>query len=218
MVRSVAWATTTVCPLASGFSSRKQSHTQPKPSAQPVNLVKKSEVKVAKPHGQGSVPVRVPLPPDEAMAAAQSRAVKLRTVLATLGEDDETCPTSRSPRAGTSHLRADQEHSVVLGPEANTSRAVSSTMQAREALSKGLAVQEEQETLLAEGEEVGCSPGERESHVIPVHCPRTRGAGSGRVQPIARDHRRFAEGVGESSLWAASTINVVRGRRGHGCR
>ena len=94
------------------------------------------------------------------------------------------------------------------------------TMQAREALSKALAVQEEQETLLARREEVGHSPGERESNAISVHCPRTRGVstGSGRVLPIARYHRRFAEGVGESSLSTASTINVVGGRRGRGCR
>ena len=46
-------------------------------------------------------------------------------------------------------------------------------MKAREALSKALAVQEEQEALFAEGEEVGSISRERESNAIPVHSRRT---------------------------------------------
>ena len=56
---------------------------------------KKPEVKT-KQHGQTSTPPRVSLSPEEAMVVARSRVVKLRTVLATLGEDDEASTTIKA--------------------------------------------------------------------------------------------------------------------------
>ena len=63
--------------------------------AQPGN-VKKSEVKAPKQFGQSSTTPRVSCSPEEVMAAARSRVVKLRSVLATLGDDDEASATIKA--------------------------------------------------------------------------------------------------------------------------
>ena len=115
-------------------------------------------------------------------------------------------PEGRGLSAGTSHLRADQEHSIVPWSEAKASRRGSP---GRHEGSKALAVQEEQEALLPEGEKRLAALQEKEKAMPPpIHSRRTCDGStrSGRVQPVARDHRWFAEGVGEFSWRANSTF------------
>ena len=108
----------------------------------------------------GVCATRVPLHPDEAMAAARSRVAKLKTVLATLAEDDETYTTiiaalqkaeaQAQERPISEQIKNTQQF---LGrKQKRVEEARQDAMKAREALSKALAVQEEQEALLAEGE------------------------------------------------------------------
>ena len=78
-----------------GRSSPANSKPGPVTQAQSGN-VKKSEVKAPKQFGQSSTTPRVSRSPQEVMAVARSRVVKLRSVLATLGDDDEASATIKA--------------------------------------------------------------------------------------------------------------------------
>ena len=122
--------------------------------------MKASNTKAAKPQSQGSVPVKVPLHPDEVMAAARSRVAKLQTVLATLGEDDETSVTIKAAlrKAETQAQERPLSEQIkntqlfVARKQKRVEEARQNTIQAREALAQALTAQEEQEALLTEGE------------------------------------------------------------------
>ena len=78
-----------------GRSSPAESKPGSSKQAQPGN-VKKSEVKAPKQFGQSSTTPRVSRSPEEVVAAARSRVVKLRSVLATLGDDDKASATIKA--------------------------------------------------------------------------------------------------------------------------
>ena len=135
-----------------GRSSPANSKPGPVKQAQSGN-VKKSEVKAPKQFGQSSTSPRVSRSPEEVMVATRSRVVKLRLVLAMLGDDDEASATIKAalqkagPGARASRFRADQEHAVVYW----SCRAGMSGIVALEALDKAVAIQQEQEAMLADG-------------------------------------------------------------------
>ena len=121
---------------------------------------KTPEVKVMKHPAQTSTPPRVSLPPEKAQDAARKRVVKLRAVLDTLGEDDETYPTIK---AALLKAEVQAQERPISEQIRNTKMFISrkqkkveqtrlETEKAKEALSRAQTEQVEQEALLADGE------------------------------------------------------------------
>ena len=110
--------------------------------------------------GQTSTPPRVSLPPEEAQDAARKRVVKLRAVLDTLGEDDETYPTIKAALQ-KAEVQA-QERPIseqiritkmfISRKQKKVEQTRLETEKAKEALSRAQTEQVEQEALLADGE------------------------------------------------------------------
>ena len=143
---SVKWDKTTPA-TKSDVSKQAQSGSGKKPGVK------------TKQHGQTSTPRRVSLSPEEALVAARSRVVKLRTALATLGEDDEASTTIKAAlqkaevqaqeRPVVEQIQSTQ--SFIARKEKRVEQARQAVVQAREALDKAVAIQQEQEALLADG-------------------------------------------------------------------
>ena len=76
--------------------SNRWTKSNPFATQKAQKTMKAPEGKAMKQPGQTSTPPRVFLPPEEAQEAARKRVVKLRAVLDTLGEDDETYPTIKA--------------------------------------------------------------------------------------------------------------------------
>ena len=93
------------------------------------------------------------------MVAARSRVVKLRTVLATLGEDDEASTTinaalQKAEAQAQERPVVEQIQSTQLfiaRKEKRVEQVRQAVVQARDALDKAVAIQQEQEALLADG-------------------------------------------------------------------
>ena len=141
-----------------GRSTPANSKPGPVKQAQPGNG-KKSEVKAPKQFGQSSTTPRVSLSPEEVMVAARSRVVKLRSVLATLGDDDKASATIKAAlhkaevqaqeRPVSEQIKSTQ---LFIGRiEKRVEQARQAVIVAREALDKALAIQQEQEAMLADG-------------------------------------------------------------------
>ena len=189
--------------------------------------VKASNTKAAKPQSQGSVPVKVPFHPDEVMAAARSRVAKLQTVLATLGEDDETFATIKAAFRKAKTQAQERPLSkqfkntqLFFCSEAEASRGGSPEHHSGQGSigESSHCTGKAGSTSYGRKEEVGRSSGKRENNAIPVHCSRTHGGSTraGRVQPYARDNRWVAKRVGESLWCTASMFNFGGRRRRHG--
>ena len=121
--------------------------------------VKKSEVKASKQYGQSSTTPRVSRSPEEVMVAARSRVVKLRSVLATLGDDDEASATIKAAlqkaevqaqeRPVSEQIKSTQ---LYIGrTEKRVEQARQAVIVAREVVDKAVAIQQEQEAMLADG-------------------------------------------------------------------
>ena len=159
-------------------AASRDSNTTEKPLKKPD--VKATNWKATKPQGQGSVPLRVPLHPDEAMAAARSRVAKLQTVLPrwerTTTHLRRSKPLSGRHRSKRRNVRADQEHSIVCCSEPEASRGGSPGHHSGQG---GIGESSHSTggagSTLGRREEVGSTSGERESNAIPVHCSRTHG-------------------------------------------
>ena len=121
---------------------------------------KTPEVKVVKHPGQTSTPPRVSLPPEEAQEAARKRVVKLRAVLDTLGEDNETYPTIKAALQ-KAEVQA-QERPIseqtritkmfISRKQKKVEQTRLETEKAKESLSRAQTEQVEQEALSADGE------------------------------------------------------------------
>ena len=193
VVRSVAWATTTVCPLASALTESQtvSSAAEALDRAPEAYEEARSECCKAARAGfrasQGSISARRDHGGSwEPSGQTQNSVGHFGRARRDLTDNQGSSLEGRSPRAGTPHFRADQELSVVLGSEAKASQ---DTVQAKEALSKVLAVKEEQETLLEEGERRLVALQETEKAMSSQFIASiTYGVstGSGRVQPIVR--------------------------------
>ena len=115
--------------------------------------------KAPKQFGQSSTTPRVSFSPEEVMVAARSRVVKLRSVLTTLGDDDEASATIKAAlqkaevqaqeRPVSEQIKSTQ---LYIGrTEKRVEQARQAVIVAREALDKVLAIQQEQEAMLADG-------------------------------------------------------------------
>ena len=110
--------------------------------------------------GQTSTPPRVSLPPEEAQEAARKRVVKLRAVLDTLGEDDETYPTIKAALQ-KAEVQA-QERPIseqiritkmfISRKQKRVEQTRLETEKAKEVLFRAQTEQVEQEAFLADGE------------------------------------------------------------------
>ena len=97
-------------------------------------------------------------------------------------------------------------------------QARQAVVQAREALDKAVAIQQEQEALLADGGKRLTALQEKE-RTIPSPFYDSRGRGvrlcPSRNQPVAERHRRFTEGVGKFAQLSTRAGHKRRRRRRH---
>ena len=96
--------------------------------------------------------------------------------------------------------------------EKRVEQARQAAIVAREALDKALAIQQEQEAMLADGvKRLTELQGERTEHAITLCGSRAHGVSEcpSRVQSVAECHRRIAEGVVFVSGWTAVHFSVM---------
>ena len=151
--------------------------------------------------------------------------MKLRAVLDTLGEDDETNPTIFKAALQKAEVQA-QERPIseqiritkmfISRKQKRVEQTRLETEKAKEVLSRAQKEQVEQEALLADGERRLEALLAKEK-VLPspfsnhTECP-------GRVQQVARDYRQSAARTRTPSVWGAFVSHIAGRRRRHGGR